>query len=156
MLPPILQNIPLSTLFILLLAATISLLTSLARRLLTDPEKTKAWRREISEWNKKLRTAQKKGKKKKVKQLKKKQEQILQLQSKMMWQSLKVGILFIVPLLIIWQFLRGFFTDPIAYLPGIGSVIPFINLGSLFWWYMLCSFFFGTIFSHLLGLRDVE
>lgn len=156
MLPPILQQIPFSTLFILLLAATISLLTSLANRLMTDPGKTKAWRKEISEWNKELRKAQRNEDKKRVKKLKKKQQHILQLQSKMMWQSMKVMLLFIVPLFLIWQFLRGFFTSPIAYLPGIGPKIPILNMGSLFWWYLLCSFLFGTIFSHLFGLVGVE
>lgn len=156
MLPPILQQIPFSTLFILSLAASVSLVTSLARRLLTDPEETKAWRKEISGWSKELREAQKEGDQKRVKKLQKKQQQVMQLQSKMMWQSMKVGLLFIVPLFVIWHFLRGFFTDPIAFFPGVGHVIPFLNLGSLFWWYMLCSFLFGTIFSHLFGLIDVE
>ncbi len=165
MLPPILQEIPFSTLFIFLLAAMISLLTSLANRLLTNPEKTKTWRKEISEWNKKLREAQKSGDKKLIEKTMKKQQYIFQLQSKMMWQSMKVMLLFIVPLFLMWQFLGGFYQNlPIAIFPGISNAetgiitIPLIGLRfhSLIWWYLLSSFLFGTIFSHLFGLVSVE
>ena len=41
-------GLPLSTVFILGLSAGISLLTTLVNRRFTDPEKSKAWRREIS------------------------------------------------------------------------------------------------------------
>jgi len=155
---PIFQEIPFSTLFFLLLAATISFLTSLANRLLTDPEKSKAWRKEIAEWNAELRKARRDGDKKRIEKLMKKQQYILQLQGKMSWQTMKVFLLFFIPLLIIWQALGGFYQqNPIAYFPGVGPVLPIPLFGnSLIWWYMLCSFFFSTTFSHLLGLVSVE
>jgi len=161
MLPPVLQEIPFSTVFILLLAASISLLTSLANRLLTNPEKSKAWRKEIAEWNTELRKAQRDGDKKRTEKLMKKQKQIMKLQSKMMWQSMKVMFLFIIPLFLIWQFLGGFYTSSegpisIAYFPGIGPILPFMNMVSIFWWYLLSSFLFGTVFSHLFGLVSME
>lgn len=156
-----LKIIPLSTVFIFSLAATISLLTSLANRLLTNPEKSKAWRKEIAEWNTELRKAQRDGDKKRTEKLMKKQKQIMQFQSKMMWQSMKVMLLFIVPLFLIWQFLGGFYTSTegpisIAYFPGIGPIFPFLNMVSIFWWYLLSSFLFGTVFSHLFGLVSME
>lgn len=164
MLPPVFLDLPFSTIFILLLAATVSLLTSLANRLLTNPEKSKAWRKEIADWNTKLREAKREKDKKRTEKLMKKQQHILQLQSKMMWQSMKVMVLFIVPLFLIWQFLGGFYTSAegpvsVAYFPGIGPIISLPLLGnivSLFWWYMLCSFLFGTLFSHLFGLVPME
>lgn len=153
-----LQEIPLSTLLMFGLAASISLLTSLANRLLTSPEKSKAWRKEISEWNSQLRKAQKAGDKKTVEKLMKKQQYILQLQSKMSWQQLKVTLIFIIPLLIIWQFLGPFFYGKnLAYFPGIGANLPVPLFGSsLVWWYLLSSFFFGTMFSHVFGLIEVS
>jgi uncharacterized membrane protein (DUF106 family) len=161
MFPEFLLDIPFSTIFIFLLAAAISFLTSLANRLLTDPEKTKAQRKEIAEWNRELREAQRSKDKKRTEKLMKKQQYILRLQSKMMWQSMKVMLLFIVPLFLIWQFLGRVYTSPegliaIAYFPGVGPVLPLLNMSSLFWWYLLCSFLFGTIFSHLFGLVIVE
>jgi uncharacterized membrane protein (DUF106 family) len=151
-------QIPLSTIFMFLLAATISLLTSLVNRLLTDPKKAKAWRKEIADWNAELRKAQKNGDKKSVEKLMKKQKQILQLQSKMMWQSMKVALLFFIPLLLIWQILGAFYYGhDIAYFPGIGPNLPLpIFSSSLLWWYLLCSLLFGTIFSHVFGLVEVS
>jgi uncharacterized membrane protein (DUF106 family) len=153
-----LQVIPVSTLFLFLLGALISLLTSLTNRLLTNPEKSKAWRKEISEWNNELREARREDDKKHLEKVMKKQKQILQLQSKMSMQSMKVTLIFLVPLLIIWQVLGGFFVGRnIAYLPGIGAILPIpIFNTSLIWWYLLCSMMFGTIFSHLLGIIEVS
>ena len=154
----ILQNIPYSTFFMLFLALVITLATSVANRLLTDPEKMKAWRKEISEWNKELREARRANDKKRMEKLMKKQQYILQLQGKMSWQTMKVSLMFFIPILIVWQALIGFYgNSQIAYLPGIGATLPIPMFGlSMVWWYMLCSFLFSTIFSHLFGLTGVE
>lgn len=156
--------IPCSTIFVFLLAAAISFSTSLVNRLLTNPEKSKAQRKEISEWNTELREAKRSKDKKLTEKLMKKQQYILQIQSKMMWQSMKVMLLFFVPLILMWQFLGGFYQQiPIAFFPGLSGesgviTIPLIGMqfSSLIWWYMLCSFLFGTVFSHLFGLISVE
>jgi uncharacterized membrane protein (DUF106 family) len=157
-----LSAIPIATLFMFSLAAVISLLTSLTNRLLTNPKQSKEWRQEIAEWNADFRKAQKEGDKKLLDKVTKKQKHIMQLQSKMMWQQMKVTLIFIVPLILIWQFLGGFFTKPdvgpvpIAYFPGFGPnlPLPMFNI-SFIWWYLLCSMFFGTVFSHLFGLIEV-
>jgi uncharacterized membrane protein (DUF106 family) len=154
----VLQSIPVSTIFLFLLAALISLLTSLTNRVLNDPEKSKAWRREVSEWNREFQAARREGDKKKLEKVTKKQKQIMQLQSKMTWQSMKVTLIFFVPLIIIWQVLGGFYYGRnIAYLPGVGANLPLpIFSGSLIWWYLICSMLFGIIFSHLLGIIEVS
>lgn len=162
----VLQDIPFSTIFLFGVAALISLLTSLTNRLLTNPEKSKAWRKEVSDWTKEMRAAQKEGDKKKLDKVMKKQKQIMQLQSKMTWQQMKVTLIFFIPLIIIWQVLGGFYTTPIngtstptaiAYFPGLGANLPLpIFSVSLIWWYLLCSMMFGTIFSHVFGIIEVS
>lgn len=157
-------TIPFSTIFIFLLAAAVSLLTSLLNRLLTNPEKSKTGRKEVSEWNAELRKAQKSKDKKRVEKLMKKQQYILQLQSKMMWKSMKVMLITFLPLILMWQFLGGFYHNTlIAIFPGVSNnigviTIPLIGMqfSSLIWWYLLSSFFFSTAFSHLFGLVSVE
>jgi len=158
------QQIPLSTLFMFLLAIGISLLTTTVNRLLTKPEESKTWRKEISEWNKEMREAQKSGDKKRMEKVMKKQQYIFKLQSKMMWQSMKVTLLFLIPLLLIWNFLSGQYSNPathqpipVAYLPGIGPNIPLLPIFniSLVWWYLLCSLLFGTLLSHVFGMVEV-
>jgi uncharacterized membrane protein (DUF106 family) len=159
-LPPIFKELPYSTLFIFALSAAISLLTTLANRFLSNPEQAKAVRKEVGEWNKELREAQRSKDKKTIDKLMKKQQYIMKLQSKMMWQSMKVSLLFLVPLLIMWQLLGGFFTGVnMAVFPGLGYNISLplgITLGSLFWWYLLSSFLCGTVFSHAFGIIEVS
>jgi len=160
MLPEFLQPIPASTIFILLLSMSLTFLTSLTNRLLTNPEKTKAWRKEIAEWNADFQKARRTGDKKLMEKLMKKQKYILQLQSKMMLQSFKLFALFAIPFFLLWQVLLGFYgTSPVAYFPGVGDEISlgFAVFPSIIWWYFLCSTLFGTIFSRVLGLTmEVE
>ena len=159
-LPPIFKELPYSTLFIFALSAAISLSTTLANRFLSNPEQAKAVRKEVGEWNKELREAQRSKDKKTVDKLMKKQQYIMKLQSKMMWQSMKVSLLFLVPLLIMWQLLSAELAGvPMAVFPGLGPDISLplgITLGSLFWWYLLSSFLCGTVFSHAFGIIEVS
>lgn len=152
------KEIPYSTIFMLAIALGISLLTTLVNRLLSNPEKAKIWRKEVADWNKELRDAQRAKDKKTVDKLMRKQKYIMGLQSKMMWQSMKVSLLFIVPLFLMWSFLGGLYGgSALAYLPGIGSVLPLpIFSNSLIWWYLLCSMLFGTVFSHAFKLTEVS
>ncbi|MEM2688957.1 MAG: EMC3/TMCO1 family protein [Candidatus Bathyarchaeia archaeon] len=148
---------PGSTLFFLALAVAITFLMNLANRLSADPEKLKAWRKEISDYYRQLREAQKSGDKKQMEKLMKKQQYILQLNAKISWQSTKM-LVFLIPLWIVWLFLGGEYGGrEIAYFPGVGWNLPIPLFGaSLFWWYMLCSLLFGILFSHLFGLASVE
>lgn len=155
----LLQQRPYATLFILSIAALISLLTTLVNRLFTNPAKSKASRKEVTEWNKELREAQRAKDKKTVEKLMKKQQYIMQLQTKMMWNSMKVSLLFLIPLLLMWQVLGGFYSKipNIAVFPGLGSTLPLpIFNAPLIWWYLLCSLLFGTAFSHIFGLTEVS
>jgi uncharacterized membrane protein (DUF106 family) len=157
-LPPLLQDRPFSTLFIFAIAALVSLLTTLVNRLLTDPKKTREVRKEVGEWNKELREAQRAKDKKTIEKLMRKQQYIMKMQTKMMWSSMKVSLLFLVPLLLMWQVLGGFYSgQEIAIFPGVGANLPLpMFSASLIWWYLLCSLLFGTTFSHVFGLTEVS
>ncbi len=146
MLPEWLLPIPNSTLFILLISMSLSFLTALANRLLTNREQLSAWRKEVARWNADFKKARKSDDKKLLAKVKRKERHILQLQSKMMWQSMKVSLIFMIPFLLIWQLLIGFFGNAtVAYIPGFGGL-------PLIWWYLLCSFTSGTMISKALGV----
>jgi len=148
-LPEWLLPIPNSTLFILLLSMSLSFLTALANRLLTNREQLSAWRKEVAQWNEDFKKARKSGDKKLLAKVKKKERHILQLQSKMMWQSMKVSLIFMIPFLLIWQLLIGFYGGtPVAKIPWIDGVLEM----PLIWWYMLCSFASGTLIMKALGV----
>ena len=119
-LPEWLLPIPNSTLFILLLSMSLSFLTALANRLLTNREQLSAWRKEVARWTADSKKARKSGDKKLLAKVKRKEKHILSLQSKMMWQSMKVSLLFMIPFFLIWQLLIGFYGDePVATIPWI-------------------------------------
>ena len=148
-LPEVLSQIPYSTIFILLLSMSLSFLTALANRLLTNREQLNAWRKEIARWNEDFRKARRSGDKKLLQKVERKKRYILQLQSKMMWQSMKVSLIFMVPFILIWQLLIGFYGNTtVAYIPWIDGLWEM----PLFWWYLLCSFTFGTLISKALGI----
>jgi uncharacterized membrane protein (DUF106 family) len=88
---------------------------------------------------------------KRVEKLKKKETQIRNMQSKMMKPSmilLPISMSYIV----IWYLflIPTFGVDPVAVVPGIAAAgIP------VFYWYMLCSFFFGTLASRIVGVTPI-
>lgn len=136
---------PGATIFILLLCTSLTLLTSLVNRLLTNPEQMKVWRKEIKKWTDDFKTAQKTKDAKLLAKVEKQKAGIMKLQQKMSWQSMKVSLLFFVPFIILWQVLWSIYGGPVAFLPGFGHL-------SIVYWYLLCSLFFSTLFSRALGV----
>jgi len=130
-------------------------------------EKIKTLRYKISALTKDKNENMKKAKstddKKLLKKAQKQERQLLQLQSQALSLSSKqfrvlpitMAVFFIVWLLLtgnilgIKLFQSPFIgPDPVAYLPWLGGVLPL----SLFYWYLICSFLFGTLFSRIFGL----
>jgi uncharacterized membrane protein (DUF106 family) len=152
-----LQSLPVSTIFILFLSMTLSLVTSLANRFLTNQDQIRTWRREIGEWTADFNKARKTGNKKLLEKVQKQQPQITKIQSKMMWQSMKVSFIFMIPFFLLWSlFLTPVYgmIPAVAYIPsilGLESTVSFMPI-PLFIWYLLCSFLFGTLFARILGL----
>ena len=144
----------------------LSFLISLINRLSTSKEKREqliAWNREVSAWRTELLKARRTGDKKLLKKLLKKEKRIKQLESKALSQSFRqmrtipiVFALFLVVWLALtgrllyWQIFPGLFSglEPVAYLPWFEKPLQL----NFFWWYMLCSFAFGSLFSRVLGV----
>ncbi|MCK4478641.1 DUF106 domain-containing protein [Candidatus Bathyarchaeota archaeon] len=136
---------PAATIFITILCVSLTFLTSLVNRLLTNPEKMRAWRKEIKDWTSEFKEAQRNKDKKKLAKVEKQKAKIMKLQQKMSWQSMKISLLFFVPFILMWQVLWGIYQGPIAFLPGFGPL-------SIVYWYLLCSLFFSTLFSRIFGV----
>ncbi len=136
---------PAATIFVFMLALSLTLLTTLVNRLLTNPEQLSVWRKEIKEWTDEFREAQRSKDKKKLAKVERQKARIMKLQQKMSWQSMKVSLLFFIPFLIIWQVLWSIYREPIAFLPGFGPL-------TIVFWYLICSLFFSTLFSRIFGV----
>ncbi len=145
---------PGATVSILLIAMALSFAISLTNRLLTNKKKVDEMKREIAAWTSEFNKARKSGDKKLLAKVQKQQPAILKLQSKMMWQSMKVFLIFSIPIFFMWQMLSGFYqNNAVAYIP-LSTILGF-NVGgqlSFFYWYLLCSYLFGFLFSRVFGL----
>ncbi|MCJ7721515.1 EMC3/TMCO1 family protein [Candidatus Bathyarchaeota archaeon] len=161
---------PYVTLIILFVSITMSFLSSFINSRFMPKEhreKVKDLNRKVAalkaEKNQNMKQAKSTGDKKLLKKAEKQEKQLLQLQSQVLSLSSKqfrvlpitMGVFFVVWLLLtgsilgIKLFESPFIgPDPVAYLPWLGGVMQL----SLFYWYLICSFLFGTLFSRIFGL----
>jgi uncharacterized membrane protein (DUF106 family) len=144
--------IPMATVLIMAVAFIISLGNmGLNRFLITRMigwHEYRSMQKEIAEYNAQRMAAIRAKNEKALEKLKKKDSQIQAMQTKMFKPQL-----LLLPMtaiyFVIWPILRGFFPYSVAYLPGFGVIDFFI-------WYMICSFFFGTIASRLIGVTPFQ
>ncbi|MFC1487369.1 EMC3/TMCO1 family protein [Thermoproteota archaeon] len=166
----ILAQPPYITLIILFISMSMSFASSFINSRFMPKEhrqKVKDLQRKISALSKEkkenMKQAKSTGDKKLLKKAQKQEKQLLQLQSQSLSLSSKqfrvlpitMGVFFVVWLLLTGSIL-GFKLfespfigpDPVAFLPWFGGVMQL----NLFYWYLICSFLFGTIFSRIFGL----
>jgi uncharacterized membrane protein (DUF106 family) len=153
----LITDIPLATLVIMFVAVAVSFLNMGINRLLITRmcgwEEYKIMRKETSEYQSQLMQAMRANDTKRVEKLKKKETQIRNMQSKMMKPQmilLPISMSYIV----IWYLflIPTFGANAVAYVPGIApspAGIPVI------YWYMICSFCFGTLASRIIGVTPI-
>ena len=146
------SSIPLSTLSIMAVAVTISFANMGLNRLLITRmigwHEYRSMQKEMSEYNSERMSALRAKDTKTLERLKKKESQITAMQTKMFKpQLILIPITFIY--FVIWPVLTGFFPYTVAYVPGLGAQPFFI-------WYLICSFFFGTIASRVVGVTPIQ
>jgi len=148
-------TIPLATVVVMLVAVTVSFLNMGINRLLITRicgwEEYKVMRKETSEYQSQLMQAMRANDTKRVEKLKKKESQIRNMQSKMMKPQM-ILIPISMSYIVIWWFflIPTFGGDAVAVVPGLAPTgIPVI------YWYMICSFFFGTLASRIAGVTPI-
>jgi len=148
-------EIPLATVVIMLTAVAVSFLNMGINRLLITRmcgwEEYKVMQKETSEYRSQMMQAMRANDQKLVEKLKKKESQINNMQKKMMKpQTILIPISF--SYIIIWYvfLIPVYGGNPVALVPGIAPTgIPVI------FWYMICSFFFGTLASRIVGVTPI-
>jgi uncharacterized membrane protein (DUF106 family) len=146
-------TIPLATFIVMLVAVAVSFLNMGLNRLLITHmcgwEEYKVMRKETSEYQSQMMQAMRANDKKLIEKLKKKEAQIKNMQAKMMKpQAILIPISFSYILIWIFFLTPTNFPNPVAFVPGLG-LIPVL------YWYMLCSFFFGTLASRIVGVTPI-
>jgi len=159
-------NIPNSTLFILGVAGILGVISNLANRFLVDIRSMREISAEVKAWQEEFNRARKSGDKQLLAKVTKKQSAIMRLQSKMMWDRMKVTFTFFIPFLLIWTVLSRFYGGLpermfTAYSPFVvrwllegprllpDSALP-VKI-TYFTWYLICSFAISLPTSRLLG-----
>lgn len=144
--------IPWATLVIMLISVSISLMNVGLNRFLISRmvgwNEYKSMQKELKEYNSLRMKALRENNTKLLEKLKRKDAQMKNMQMKMSKpQLLLFPMMFIY--IIIWPILLGFFPNIVAYVPGFGQ--------QPFWiWYFMCSLFFGTLSSKLIGITPIE
>ncbi len=144
--------IPVATLVIMGIAVSISFINMTVNRLLITRmigwHEYRSMQKEMSDYNSQRMTALRANDQKTLERLKKKESQIQAMQTKMFKPQLLL-LPFTFVYIIIWPILTGYFPSAVAYIPGLGAV-PFV------YWYLVCSFFFGTIASRIIGVTPIQ
>jgi uncharacterized membrane protein (DUF106 family) len=152
--------IPLATIVIMIVALTISFLNMVINRLLITRmcgwEEYKVMRKETSEYQSQLMKAMRSNDTKRVEKLKRKESQMRNMQNKMMKPQM---ILFPISMsyIVIWWFflIPTFGGDAVAIVPGIAPGALMATGIPVIYWYMLCSFFFGTLAGRIIGVTPI-
>ncbi len=159
-------SIPQSTFLILGIALVLSLVSTTANRFLVDVQKMRSISDEVRIWRAEMDRAKKTDDKKLLAKVNKKQEAMMKLQSKMMWDRMKVSFIFIVPFYVIFIVLSKFFSDTFVALSPF--TVPMLLNGppSPIWsgavqlayvsWYIICSFGISLPLSRLFGVNPEE
>jgi uncharacterized membrane protein (DUF106 family) len=169
----VVTSLPVATLIIMAIAAGIAFLNSGINRVLINYfvgwEQYRVMQKEMAEYRSETMAAMRANDKKQVEKLKKKDSQIKNMQAKMMKpQMVQFGISFVY--LIVWFLVLTpvFGSIPMAYIPGLGTIanahhvvsgvigpaIP--NAIPVFYWYPICSLFFGLLSSRIIGIMPIE
>ncbi|HIE13752.1 TPA: DUF106 domain-containing protein [Candidatus Bathyarchaeota archaeon] len=141
-------------LFTIFIAAAVTLAMTILRVKFVNQEKMLEWQREVSRWEADRERAKRTGDKKLWAKVKKQEARINQIKSKLAAQMGRSFIVMFIPmivLMVLWPTLVGFYgNDPMVFIPGLPwSEEP---IGIPFWaWYIICSYFIGTISSKLLS-----
>ncbi len=150
----LLKEPPWSTLFILGISVAISLVTTIANRIVIDLDEYRRWMVESRHLQKELMDAMRSGNQRRIAKLQKRQQDMMKTQQKMMMNQWKTMLFTFIPFLLIWQVLTKFFSGVTA-VAEMPFKVPWIApQGTLsFWtWYLFCSAFTSIILRRILGL----
>jgi uncharacterized membrane protein (DUF106 family) len=170
----VVTSLPIATLIIMAIAAGIAFLNSGINRVLINYfigwEQYRVMQKEMAEYRSETMAAMRANDKKQVEKLKKKDSQIKNMQAKMMKpQMVQFGISFVY--LIVWFLVLTptFHQAPMAYIPGIGTIAGAFHIVNglpdgaaissaipVFYWYPICSLFFGLLSSRIIGIMPIE
>lgn len=163
---------PLMTIFVI--GAVISLITTVAQKVLVDQDRLLYLQKEMKDFQQEMMEARKTNDPKALEKVQRKQMEFMGLQKEMMTMSFKPMIVTFLPIIIIfWWISQNTLLNSMivnlpatAYymllvplwhaLPFYGAALPGAPEMSITWlgWYILCSFGFSMLFRKLMGVKS--
>ena len=150
----LMSEAPGATISIMLLCMFFSFLSSSVNRLLITKligwNQYKTMQKEMAEHRSQTTKALRSKDTQLAEKLKKREPQILNMQKQMAKPQLSMFVIS-MSYLVVWWFILipTYGANVTAVIPGFGGV-------GVFWWYFICSLFFGTLASRILGIMPIE
>jgi uncharacterized membrane protein (DUF106 family) len=138
----------------MLIAIAVSFINMSINRLLINRmvgwEEYRTIQKEVNEYRSQMMQATRTNDKKLLEKLKKKETQINRMQMKISKPTFILIPISFSYILIWWFFLTPVYgASPVAYVPGIGAI-------PVLYWYMVCSFLFGTLAGRIIGTTPIQ
>ncbi len=142
---------PYATLFILVLTIVINLVMSYANKRSMDLGAYRKMMVESARVRKEVMEAMKSGNQRRISKAQNRQSEIMKETQKASSGRMKLTMYVMIPFLLIWQVLNGFFGKTIiAYMPFNAPFFPDeLTIGN---WYLLCSLSVNIVLSRIIGL----
>jgi uncharacterized membrane protein (DUF106 family) len=128
------QYPPWSGLFIMLVSVSVSTMSNLAMKRMTDMRRLNRHQAEIKQYQEMEKEAKRTGNEKLMKKVKRRKAYIDRIQREQMGQRCKPSLIFLIPFMLIFTVLRGFYSLPdgsdmfVAFLPfNVQTVLPFLD-----------------------------
>ncbi len=161
---------PMAGIFILFISMSISTISNLAMKRFTDMRRLNKQQAEIKKYREMEQEAKKTQNEKLLKKLKKRKAYIERIQREQMGARCKPSLIFFIPFILIFSFLRGFYNtdgvdDLVVVLPfNIQKVLPFLTgmLGaptaagfglSFYGFYFLVGLGLSSILQRIMGTQ---
>ncbi len=166
------QYPPYSALFIMFVSLSVSTMSNLAMRRFTDMRRLTRYQAEIKQHQEMDKEAKRTGNEKLMKKVKRRKAYIDRIQRESMTNRCKPSLIFLIPFMLIFTVLRGFYSWPatggdmlVAVLPfNIQSVLPFLDgmlgtatvagFGMTYWgFYFLVGLGMSSILQRIMGTQ---
>ena len=154
---------------ILLIAAAIAFITTLANKLLVNQDRLEYLKKEMQGFQQEMMEARKTNDPQAMAKVQKKQAEFMDLQKEMMTMSFKPMLVTFVPIIIVfWWLAQSALNTVVVKLPTIAYYVLLVPLWHMFYhpapttppmaiewlgWYILCSFGLSMLFRKILGIK---
>ncbi len=162
---------PWSAIFIMLVSVFVSTMSNLAMKRFSDMRRLNRYQAEIKQYQEMEKEARETQNEKLMKKVKRRKAYIDRIQREQMSARCKPSLIFLIPFMLIFTILRGFYTIPgggdmiVAVLPfNIQKVLPFLEgmigksvaagFGMTFWgFYFLVGLGLSSILQRIMGTQ---